>query len=261
MINGKKIIVVLPAFNAEDTLEQTYEEIPLDIVDQVLMIDDYSADNTVSVARKLGIETFLHDRNYGYGRSQKTCYTEALKRGADIVVMVHPDYQYTPKLITAMASMIAFGVYDVVLGSRVIGGKARQGGMPCYKYISNRFLTAFENFLLKSKLSEFHTGYRAFSREVLENLPLNENSDGFVFDNEMLAQVLFFGYRIGEVSCPTHYFEGASSIKFAKAVRYGIGVIITSLKYFLHRLKIRKDPLFDPEGDRLILNYDQNGKH
>jgi glycosyltransferase involved in cell wall biosynthesis len=261
MLNGRKILVVLPAYNAEETLGKTYDEIPFEIVDQVLLVDDYSADNTTGISKRLGIETFLHDRNYGYGRSQKTCYTEALKRGADIVVMVHPDYQYTPKLITAMASMIAFGVYDVVLGSRVIGGKARQGGMPCYKYISNRFLTAFENFLLKSKLSEFHTGYRAFSREVLENLPLNENSDGFVFDNEMLAQVLFFGYRIGEVSCPTHYFEGASSIKFAKAVRYGIGVIITSLKYFLHRLKIRKDPLFDPEGDRLILNYDQNGKH
>jgi glycosyltransferase involved in cell wall biosynthesis len=260
MLNGKKIIVVLPAYNAESTLEQTYQEIPLDIVDEVLMVDDHSIDRTVSLAQKLGIKTILHERNYGYGRNQKTCYKEALKRNGDIVVMVHPDYQYTPKLIVAMASMIAFDVYDVVLGSRIIGGRALRGGMPIYKYIANRFLTAFENLLIGSKLSEFHTGYRAFSREVLVTLPLNENADDFVFDNEMLVQVIHFGYRIGELSCPTHYFEGASSINFPKAVRYGLGVIHSALKCLLHRLEIRKDPLFNPEGRKLALNNGQNDK-
>ena len=254
MLNGKKIVVVLPAYNAEKTLEQTYGEIPLDIVDEVLMVDDHSGDDTVSLAERLGIKTILHDRNYGYGRNQKTCYGEALKYNADIVVMVHPDYQYTPKLISAMASMIAFGVYDTVLGSRIIGGRALKGGMPLYKYIANRFLTAFENVMIGSKLSEFHTGYRAFSREVLENLPLANNSDDFVFDNEMLVQIIYFGYRIGEISCPTRYFEGASSISFRKAVRYGVGVIVTSLKLLLHRMGLRKDLLFDTGGDRLPFN-------
>jgi len=202
-------------------------------------------------------KTILHDRNYGYGRNQKTCYQEALRRNADIVVMVHPDYQYTPKLITAMASMIAFDVYDVVLGSRIIGGKAIKGGMPMYKYIANRFLTAFENIIVGSKLSEFHTGYRAFSREVLENLPLGNNSDDFVFDNEMLVQIIYFGYRIGEVSCPARYFTEASSIGFRKAVRYGVGVLITTVKCLLHRLKVREDPLFNPEGQRLSPNAGQ----
>jgi glycosyltransferase involved in cell wall biosynthesis len=260
MLNNKKIIVVLPAYNAESTLEQTYREIPLDIVDEVLMVDDHSVDSTVSVAKKLGVKTILHERNYGYGRNQKTCYREALRRNADIVVMVHPDYQYTPKLIVAMASIIAFDVYDVVLGSRIIGGKALRGGMPIYKYIANRFLTAFQNLLIGSKLSEFHTGYRAFSRKVLEELPLSENDDDFVFDNEMLVQCIHFGYRIGEVSCPTRYFEGASSINFSGAVRYGIGVIGTSLKCLLHRLKIRRDPLFNSEGRKLGLNNGQNEK-
>ncbi|MBW1802865.1 MAG: glycosyltransferase family 2 protein, partial [Deltaproteobacteria bacterium] len=214
MINGKKIIVVLPAYNAEKTLRQTYGDIPRDIVDNVLLVDDGSIDNTIALAKKMGIETIAHDKNYGYGRNQKTCYMEALRRHADIVIMVHPDYQYTPKLITAMTSMIAFGVYDVVLGSRIIGGKALCSGMPLYKYAANRFLTAYENLVLGSKLSEFHTGYRAFKREVLEALPLNENSDDFVFDNEMLVQIIHFGYRIGEVSCPTRYFDDASSINF-----------------------------------------------
>jgi glycosyltransferase involved in cell wall biosynthesis len=254
MLNGKRIIVVLPAYNAENTLEQTYREIPPGIVDDVLMVDDGSSDSTVSLAQTLGIATIAHDRNYGYGRNQKTCYEEALKRSADIIVMVHPDYQYTPKLITAMASMIAFDVYDVVLGSRIIGGKALKGGMPMYKYIANRLLTAFENVLLGSKVSEFHTGYRAFSRQVLETIPLQENSNGFVFDNEMLVQIIYFGYRIGEVSCPTRYFEGASSIGFRKAVRYGFGVVVTTLKYVLHRLKLRRDILFDPRGRRLTIN-------
>lgn len=254
MLNKKKIIVVLPAFNAAKTLEQTYREIPVDIVDDVLLVDDGSRDRTVSLAKSLGIDTILHDRNYGYGRNQKSCYQEALRRNADIVIMVHPDYQYTPKLITAMASMIAFDVYDVVLGSRIIGGKAIKGGMPAYKYVANRFLTAFENIIIRSKLSEFHTGYRAFSREVLEDLPLNENSDDFIFDNEMLVQIIFFGYRIGEISCPTRYFADASSIGFRKAVRYGIGVIITSLKCLFHRLQLRKDSIFDSEGHKLIIN-------
>jgi len=257
MLNGKRIVVVLPAYNAEKTLEQTYWEIPQEIVDDVLMVDDGSSDSTVSLAQTLGIATIAHDRNYGYGRNQKTCYEEALKRSADIIVMVHPDYQYTPKLITAMASMIAFDVYDVVLGSRIIGGRAIMGGMPLYKYIANRLLTAFENVLLGSKVSEFHTGYRAFSREVLETIPLQENSNGFVFDNEMLVQIIYFGYRIGEVSCPTRYFEGASSIGFKKSIRYGVGVVYTTLKCLLHRLKLRKDPLFDPEGSRLTLNDGQ----
>jgi len=257
MINGKKIFIVLPAYNAERTLEQTYREIPLDIVDGVLLVDDGSIDSTVSLAGKLGIETILHDRNIGYGGNQKTCYQEALRRGADIIVMVHPDYQYTPKLIMALSSMIAFDVYDVVLGSRIIGGKALKGGMPIYKYIANRFLTAFENIMLGTKLSEFHTGYRAFSREVLETIPLNENSNDFVFDNEMLVQIIFFGFRIGEISCPTRYFEGASSVNFVRASRYGVGVVITALKYVIHRLNLRKDPLFDPEGNKLSFNNDQ----
>jgi len=244
MLNDKKILVVLPAYNAERTLEQTYQEIPFDIVDQVLLVDDYSADRTVELARKLGIETVLHDRNYGYGRNQKTCYREALRRGAQIVVMVHPDYQYTPKLITAMASMIAFGVYDVVLGSRIIGGGALKGGMPRYKYVSNRFLTAAENLLLGSKLSEFHTGYRAYHRKVLENLPFHVNSDDFVFDNEILAQVLYFGYAIGEVSCPTKYFKEASSINFKRSLVYGLGVIVTALKFKLQKMSLIRSKLF-----------------
>jgi len=203
MLNGKKIIVVMPAYNAATTLRRTYAEIPMDIVDDVLVVDDCSSDGTVAAARELGLTTFIHKRNLGYGRNQKTCYREAVRRSSDIVVMLHADYQYSPKLIVAMASMIAYGEYDVVLGSRILGKGARQGGMPLYKYVSNRFLTAIQNILLAQKLSEYHTGFRAFSREVLESLPLEGNSDDFVFDNEMLAQVTYFGYRIGEVSCPT----------------------------------------------------------
>lgn len=244
MLNSKKILVVLPAYNAEKTLEATYQEIPMDIVDDVLLVDDSSADNTVLFAKRLGIKTFVHDRNYGYGRNQKTCYKEALKLNADIVIMVHPDYQYTPKLITAMASMIAFEVYDVVLGSRIVGGGALRGGMPAYKYIANRFLTGFQNLLLGSKLSEFHTGYRAFSKEVLEHLPLQENSDGFVFDNEMLAQIIYFGYRVGEVSCPTKYFQEASSINLINSMKYGIGVLKTSIDFRLMKWKLISIPLF-----------------
>ena len=251
MINNKKVIVVLPAYNAEKTLENTYNEIPFDIVDKVLMVDDHSIDNTVALAKKIGIETIVHDKNYGYGRNQKTCYTASMENGADIVIMVHPDYQYTPKLISAMASMIAYDVYDVVLGSRIIGGKSLSGGMPVYKYIANRLLTSFQNILLGSKLSEFHTGYRAFSSRVLRDLPLEVNSDDFVFDNEMLAQILFFNFSIGEISCPTRYFEDASSINLRRSIKYGLGVISTSVRYFLAKIGIRKDYLFDADGPRL----------
>jgi len=247
MLNGKKILVVLPAYNAEKTLEKTYQEIPLDIVDEVLLVDDSSSDNTVLLAKKLGIKAFLHDRNYGYGRNQKTCYQEALKHEADIIIMVHPDYQYTPKLIIAMAGMIAFDVYDVALGSRIIGGGALEGGMPAYKYIANRLLTAFENLLLGSKLSEFHTGYRAYSSKVLMNLPLHNNSDNFVFDNEVLAQIKFFQYRIGEVSCPTKYFEEASSIKLKASVIYGLSVLITAFKFRLQKIGLINSKLFSSQ--------------
>jgi len=260
MINGKRILVVLPAYNAEETLERTYKEIPLDVVDEVLLVDDYSVDSTVSLAKRLGIKTFLHDRNYGYGRNQKTCYEEALRHNADIVVMVHPDYQYTPKLITAMASMIAFNVYDIVLGSRIIGGGALKGGMPVYKYIANRFLTAVENLLLGSKLSEFHTGYRAFSRAVLENLPFQANSDNFVFDNEMLAQIIFFGYRIGEVSCPTKYFKEASSINFKDSAIYGWGVLKTSIKFRTQRLGFANFRIFTQKKHAVHQTYYQSIK-
>jgi glycosyltransferase involved in cell wall biosynthesis len=251
MLNGKRILAVLPAYNAERTLEQTYKEIPQDIVDDVLLVDDKSADRTVSLARRLGIETFLHDKNYGYGRNQKTCYEEALRRNADIIVMVHPDYQYTPKLITAMTSMIAYDVYDVVLGSRIIGGGALKGGMPVYKYIANRLLTAVENLLLGTKLSEFHTGYRAFSKRLLQSLPLHMNSDNFVFDNEMLVQIIYFGYRIGEISCPTRYFKEASSINFVKSVVYGLGVLSTTAKFRLQKLGLIDSRLFS-RGDGSI---------
>lgn len=250
MINGKRLAVVLPAYNAERTLEATVRELP-NIVDFQILVDDHSTDNTVHLARKLGLLTFVHDRNYGYGRNQQTCYREALACGADIVIMVHPDYQYTPLLVTAMASMVAYGVYDVVLGSRIIGGKARQGGMPRYKYFANRFLTLFQNLMLGAKLSEYHTGFRAFSREVLERLPLLENSDDFVFDNQMLAQAHYFGYRIGEVSCPTKYFEEASSINLSRSITYGLGVLQTSLAYRFQKLGIVHSDIFRPDGRKL----------
>src|SRR5262245_43632334 len=221
----------MPAYNAAKTLRQTYNEVPLDIVDDVLLVDDGSSDETVQLARELGLTTFQHERNFGYGRNQKTCYREALKRNADIVIMLHPDYQYSPKLIVAMAGMIAYGEYEVVLGSRILGVGALKGGMPLYKYISNRFLTLTENVLLNYKLSEYHTGYRAFARDVLANLPLEENSNDFVFDNEMLAQAIFFRHRIGEVSCPTRYFPEASSISFTRSLKYGFGVLGAAIKY------------------------------
>lgn len=250
MINGKHIAVVLPAYNAEKTLEATVRELP-DLVDIRILVDDHSSDRTVEIAHRLGLQFFVHDRNYGYGRNQQTCYREALAAGADVVIMVHPDYQYTPRLVTAMASMIAYGVYDVVLGSRIIGGTALRGGMPLYKYISNRLLTAFENVFLGVKLSEYHTGYRAFSREVLTRLPLRENSDDFVFDNQMLAQCVYFGFHIGEVSCPTKYFEEASSINFSRSVRYGLEVVRTTIQFALQRAGIIHNPIFSEKGKTL----------
>jgi glycosyltransferase involved in cell wall biosynthesis len=250
LINGKRLAVVLPAYNAASTLAATICELPA-IVDDRILVDDGSRDDTAAIARTLGLSTFVHDANYGYGRNQTTCYREALKAGADVVVMLHPDYQYTPLLVTAMASMVAFGVYDVVIGSRILGGTALSGGMPRYKYVSNRALTAWQNLFLKAKLSEYHTGYRAFSRTVLERLPLMENSDDFVFDNEMLAQCVHFGFRIGEVSCPTKYFPEASSINFTRSVRYGIGVLGTTAKFVLQRHGLGRFAIFDPEGRRL----------
>src|SRR5712671_5563387 len=250
MINGKRIAVVLPAYNAERTLEVTVGELP-DLVDIRILVDDHSCDNTVELAGRLGLLVFQHDRNYGYGRNQQTCYREALAARADVVIMVHPDYQYTPLLVTAMASMVAYGVYDVVLGSRIVGGTALRGGMPLYKYVFNRLLTGFENMFLRVKLSEYHTGYRAFSRSVLTQLPLLENSDDFVFDNQMLAQCVHFGFRIGEVSCPTKYFEEASSINFRRSVRYGLEVLQTTLQFALQRAGIIHTPIFSEKGKTL----------
>jgi len=250
MINGKRIAVVMPAYNAEKTLQVTVGELP-ELVDIRILVDDHSSDQTVDLARSFGLYVFQHDRNYGYGRNQQTCYREALAAGADVVIMLHPDYQYTPLLVTAMASMVAYDVYDVVLGSRIIGGRALLGGMPIYKYIANRFLTAFENLFLGVKLSEYHTGYRAFSRKVLTELPLLENSDDFVFDNQMLAQCVHFGFRIGEVSCPTKYFEEASSINFRRSVKYGFGVLATTLQFALQRFGLAHLPRFSEQGRKL----------
>jgi len=251
MMSGKKVVVVLPAYNAAQTLSATYTELSPEIVDEVLLVDDGSTDQTVAVAKRLGIRTFVHTRNRGYGANQKTCYREALKAGADIVVMIHPDYQYTPKLVGAMASMIASGEYDVVLGSRILGGTARAGGMPLYKYVANRFLTAFQNLLQRAKLSEYHTGFRAFSTEVLETLPLEENSDDFVFDNQILAQALVFGFRIGEISCPTRYFPEASTINFSRSIRYGLGVVKTTLDVFAKRLGLLSPRYLSITGRKL----------
>jgi glycosyltransferase involved in cell wall biosynthesis len=254
MIHGKKLVVVMPAYNAEKTLRTTYEEIPHEYVDDVILVDDASTDRTARLAKELNIRTIIHRENRGYGGNQKTCYKEALKLGADVIVMVHPDYQYTPKLILAMSSIIVNGLYDIVLGSRILVGGALKGSMPLYKYIFNRFLTLVQNVLVKQKLSEYHTGYRAFSRQVLETLPLNENSDDFVFDNQMLVQALFFGFAIGEVSCPTKYFEDASSINFARSVTYGLGVLATSVQYRLQKWGIRKFRIFSSDGSRLKMS-------
>lgn len=237
----------MPAYNAASTLEQTYKEIPHHIVDDVILVDDKSNDNTPEVARQLGIKHIIvHENNVGYGGNQKSCYEAALSLDADIVIMLHPDYQYTPKLCESMASLLAEGVFNCVLGSRILGKGALKGGMPVYKYISNRFLTAFQNFFLNYKLSEYHTGYRAFTREILKRLPLENNSDNFLFDNQMLAQIIYAGYDIGEVTCPTRYEEESSSISLKASSRYGIGVIATSLQFRLHRWKLFRSPLFSP---------------
>lgn len=249
MIHGKKIVVVMPAYNAEKTLRQTWDELPHDLVDEVVLVDDASSDSTIKVAQELSIKAIAHPKNIGYGANQKTCYREALRLGADVVVMIHPDYQYSPRLVTAMASMIVSGHYDVVLGSRILGGNAIKGGMPLYKYVANRVLTFVENMALRVKLSEYHTGFRAYSREVLETLPLERNSNDFVFDNEILAQTVHFGFRIGEISCPTRYFDDASSINFARSVQYGIGVLATSAKFLLRKAGVARPAIFESNAE------------
>jgi len=261
MLFGKKIVVVMPAYNAESTLRRTYAEIPFEYIDEVILVDDGSSDRTVELARELGCRTLVHLQNKGYGGNQKTCYREALRHDADVVVMLHPDYQYTPKLLVSIAAMIAVGEYDVVLGSRILCQSAMKGGMPAYKYVANRLLTFFENVLLGQRLSEYHSGYRAFSRSVLETLPLEENSDDFVFDNQMLAQVVHFGFKIGEVSCPTKYFADASSINFRRSVRYGLGVIATSVAFVLHRAGLVEHRIFNPRGERLALEHRSHVQH
>jgi len=245
MINGKKITVVLPAYNAGKTLEKTYSEIPFDIVDEVVLVDDLSKDDTVEVARRLGIKQIvLHDKNKGYGGNQKSCYNKALELKSDIIVMLHPDYQYTPRLIHSMCYLISNGTYEVVFGSRILGRGALKGGMPVYKYIANRLLTLFQNLLMNQKLSEYHTGFRAFSSRVLETIDYNSNSDDFIFDNQVIAQVFYAGFEIAEITCPTKYFNDASSINFRRSVKYGLGVIRVSLIYFFQKLGLIRRPLF-----------------
>ncbi len=249
MYNGKKVVVVLPAYNAAKTLEQTYREIPFGLVDEVVLCDDHSRDNTVEKARQLGIRHIIvHERNKGYGGNQKSLYNKALEIGGDIIIMLHPDYQYTPKLIPAMVNIIGEELYPVVLGSRILGMGALKGGMPLYKYIANRFLTFVQNLLVRYKLSEYHTGYRAFSRHVLETIPYEQNSDDFVFDNEMLSQIIYAGFDIAEVTCPTKYFAEASSINFRRSVRYGLGVLRVSLMHFLQRIGLVDLPMYRLRG-------------
>lgn len=255
MIGGRKVAVVLPAYNAAKTLRQTVAEIPRDVVDDVILTDDCSKDETIAVARELGLHVVAHDRNRGYGGNQKSCYAAALARGANIVVMLHPDYQYTPHLVTAMAGMIASGHYDAVMASRILGNGALAGGMPRYKYVFNRLLTAFQNFVMGQKLSEYHTGYRAWNRTVLERLPLLACSDDFVFDNEMIAQAAWFDFRIGEISCPTKYFAEASSINFRRSCIYGLGCLRTAMTYRLAKMKLLRSALFE-SGDEARLDAD-----
>jgi glycosyltransferase involved in cell wall biosynthesis len=247
MLKDKKVVVVLPAYNAEKTLEETYLEIPFDIVDEVLLVDDASKDNTVEVARKIGIKNIItHEKNKGYGANQKSCYDKALELKADIVIMVHPDYQYTPKLIHSMSYLIAHGLYPVVLGSRILGKGALKGGMPLYKYFFNRFLTLSQNIIIRAKLSEYHTGYRAFSREVLEKINYHANSDDFVFDNQMLSQILYHGYEIAEITCPTKYSEESSSINFRRSMKYGLGVMRTSFMHAFQKLGLANYEIYQP---------------
>ena len=250
MINNKKVVVIMPAYNAEKTLEKTYNEIYQNFVDEVILVDDFSSDETKNIAKKLNITTIVHEKNKGYGANQKSCYRAALKAGADIVIMLHPDYQYTPKLIPAMASMMAFDEYDAVIASRMLGNSALKGGMPFYKYVSNRFLTEFENCVIGEKLSEYHTGFRGFTRKILETLPLEDCSDDFIFDNEMLALILYNNYKIGEISCPTKYFPEASSINFTRSCKYGLEVLKVSLMYKLAKMKF-KVKLFSQKGQAL----------
>ncbi|WP_046743945.1 glycosyltransferase family 2 protein [Kordia zhangzhouensis] len=245
MINSKKVIIVLPAYNASETLKKTYNEIPFDIVDEVVLVDDHSTDETLKVASALGIEHIIkHDENKGYGANQKSCYKKALSLGGDIIVMLHPDYQYTPKLIHSMAFLIANNVYPVVMGSRILGKGALRGGMPMYKYIANRFLTLFQNIVINQKLSEYHTGFRAFSAEVINALALDYNSDDFIFDNQMICQIFNKGYEIAEITCPTTYSSESSSINFQRSVTYGLGVLKVSIQYFLHKRKIKSFSIF-----------------
>ncbi len=245
MLLGKRIVVVMPAYHAGLTLRATWRDLPHDIVDEVILVDDSSNDDTVAVAESLGITVIVHPRNRGYGGNQKTCYTEALQRNADIVVMVHPDYQYDPRMVTAMAGMVATGIYDMVIGSRILGGGALAGGMPLWRYVANRILTTFQNLLIGGHLSEYHSGYRAYARSLLDALPWSRNSDDFVFDNEILAQTIIGGYRVGEVSVPTRYFAEASSINFVRAVRYGLGVVGTTMLALLARTRIYRHPMFN----------------
>ena len=258
MLGNKKIVVVMPAYNAAATLERTVAEIDRTIVDDIILVDDRSTDETADVARRLGLHTIVHDNNRGYGGNQKTCYAAALARGADVVVMVHPDYQYTPLLIPALASCIVSGLYDVALGSRILGGRALDGGMPLYKYISNRFLTAAENLLIDAKLSEYHTGYRAFSRNLLATLPLEENDDDFVFDNQMLVQAVAFGFKIAEVTCPTKYFDEASSISFTRSVKYGLGVLKSAAELRLKRMGVVDPSYLRADGRKLAPSTPKN---
>ncbi len=251
MIQGKKMTVVFPAYNAARTLEKTWMALERSLVDDIILVDDCSQDQTVEIARRLGLHVVCHERNMGYGANQKSCYRAALERGADVVIMVHPDYQYAPELVPAMGSLIACGLFDVVLGSRILGTGALRGGMPRYKYAANRFLTAFQNFLMGQKLSEYHTGYRAFGREVLERLPLEENENDFVFDNQMLSQVIYFGFRIGEVTCPTRYSADSSSINFRRGLVYGLGVLKTSMQFRLNKLGWYSFPIFSPQGRKI----------
>lgn len=245
MLNNKKIVVVLPAYNAAKTLEKTFNEIPFDIVDEVVLVDDSSKDDTIEIGYRIGIKHIIkHDKNLGYGGNQKSCYNKALALGADIVIMLHPDYQYTPSLIPSMSHIIASNLYPVVLGSRILGKGALNGGMPMYKYIFNRFLTLIENILLNQKLSEYHTGYRAFSKEVLMSINYNINNDDFIFDNEMISQIFMKGYEIAEITCPTKYFEEASSINFSRSIKYGLGVLRVALIHRLHKWKIVKSKLY-----------------
>jgi glycosyltransferase involved in cell wall biosynthesis len=253
MLGNNKVCVVMPGYNAEQTVKRTYDEIPRDVVDDVILVDDCSTDRTAAIARELGCHTVVHLRNRGYGGNQKTCYSEALKRGADIVVMLHPDYQYTPRLIPALAACIASGHFDVALGSRILGGRSIKGGMPVYKYFSNRVLTLLENLLLHEKLSEYHTGYRAFSRRVLTTLPLEENDDDFVFDNQMLVQAIYFGFKVAEVTCPTRYEDQSSSISFKRSVVYGLGVLSAAAQMRLARLNLLHPRFLSESGRRLAV--------